>query len=925
MGNRLLINMESRILGDGYVRFGGEYMGTWHLKKCQSTVCLAYGAGKTLIMCTAAYEMKRLGLAGKPMIIGLKANVFDIADTFRKAYPNAKLLYPGKDDFTKQNRQRIFNDIKNNDWDCIILTHEQFGMIPQALEIQEAILQKEKDSVEENLEVLRKEGKDISRGMLKGLEKRKQTLEVKLRDIQDSIAERKDDAVDFKMMGIDHLFVDESHQFKNLMFNTRHDRVSGLGNPDGSQRALNMLFAIRTIQERSGKDLGATFLSGTTISNSLTELYLLFKYLRPQALEKQGINSFDAWAAVFAKKSTDYEFSVTNEIIQKERFRTFIKVPELAAFYAEICDFRTAKDIGIDRPEKNEILHNIPPTPEQEEFIGKLMEFAKTGNATALGRAPLSEREEKAKMLIATDYARKMSLDLRMIDPAYEDHVDNKASHCAKMLNDYYQKYNAQKGTQFVFSDLGTYKPGDDFNVYSEIKRKLVEDYRIPSSEIRFIQECKNEKAKKAMVDAMNKGDIRIIFGSTSMLGTGVNAQQRAVAIHHLDTPWRPSDLEQRNGRAVRKGNLIAKEFADNKVDVIIYAVERSLDSYKFNLLHNKQLFINQLKTNTLGSRTIDEGSMDEDSGMNFSEYVAVLSGNTDLLEKAKLDKKITALESERKSFLKERDAASGKLAEMQHSVEYHTGRVEEAKADLATFESRVQRDEEGNPINKLILKGVEEGADIKVMAARLQEIEEKARTNGEHHKIGEIYGFSITVKTESSSKDLFQMSVNRFFVKGQEGIYYTYNNGKLASDPKLACANFVNALERIPKVIESHEKEVAKAKADIDVYTAIAGGSWKKEDELRSLKTQAAELDRKIALELAPPEPEKEEVNEGEKQEHGQGGGQNTTSQGAKQEPAHTSPQNTTTPQPPMHAPKSEPEDRGIMSRVVISKPKWR
>jgi len=574
--------------------------------------------------------MKRLGLANKPMIIGLKANVFDIADTFRKAYPNARILYPGKDDFTKQNRQRIFADIKNNDWDCIILTHEQFGMIPQALEIQEAILQKEMDSVEENLDVLRREGKDISRGMLKGLEKRKQTLEVKLRDIQDSISERKDDAVDFKMMGIDHLFVDESHQFKNLMFNTRHDRVSGLGNPDGSQRALNLLFAIRTIQERSGKDLGATFLSGTTISNSLTELYLLFKYLRPQALEKQGINSFDAWAAVFAKKSTDYEFSITNEIIQKERFRTFIKVPELAAFYTEICDFRTAKDIGIDRPDKNEILHNIPPTPDQEDFIKRLMEFAKTGNATVLGREPLSEREEKAKMLIATDYARKMSLDLRMIDPAYEDHVDNKASHCAKMLADYYQKFDVQKGTQFVFSDLGTYKPGE-WNVYSEIKRKLIEDYKIPAHEVRFIQECKNERAKKAMVEAMNRGEIRIIFGSTSMLGTGVNAQQRAVAIHHLDTPWRPSDLEQRNGRAVRKGNQVAKECANNTVDVIIYAVERSLDSYKFNLLHNKQLFINQLKSNTLGARTIDEGAMDEESGMNFSEYVAVLSGNTDL------------------------------------------------------------------------------------------------------------------------------------------------------------------------------------------------------------------------------------------------------------------------------------------------------
>ena len=834
----------------------------WMLKTNGGGICdHEVGAGKTLIMCTAAYEMKRLGLANKPMIIGLKANVFDIADTFRKAYPNAKILYPGKNDFSKQNRQRIFNDIKNNDWDCIILTHEQFGMIPQALEIQEAILQKEKDSVEENLEVLRMQGADISRAMLKGLEKRKQTLEAKLQGIQDSIAERKDDAVDFKMMGIDHLFVDESHQFKNLMFNTRHDRVSGLGNPDGSQRALNMLFAIRTIQERSGKDLGATFLSGTTISNSLTELYLLFKYLRPQALEKQGINSFDAWAAVFAKKSTDYEFSITNEIIQKERFRTFIKVPELASFYAEICDFRTAKDIGIDRPEKNEILHNIPPTPEQEEFIGKLMEFAKNGDATLLGRAPLSESEEKAKMLIATDYARKMSLDLRMIDEnGYSDHIDNKASHCAKLLNDYYQKYDAQKGTQFVFSDLGTYKPGGDFNIYSEIKRKLVEDYHIPSYEIRFIQECKNEKAKKAMVDAMNRGDIRIIFGSTSMLGTGVNAQQRAVAVHQLDTPWRPSDLEQRNGRAIRKGNLVAKEFADNKVDVIIYAVERSLDSYKFNLLHNKQLFINQLKTNTLGSRTIDEGSMDEDSGMNFSEYVAVLSGNTDLLEKAKLDKKIATLESERKNFLRERDAATGKLAEIDSSVSFHSDKIKEAKADLACFEKRVERDKEGNPINKLVIKGVEDSTDIKVIAARLQEINDKARTKGEYNKIGEIYGFSIMVKTESTSKDLFDCSMNRFFVKGQESIYYTYNNGKLATDPKLACENFLGALGRIPKVIESHEKEKEKVAANKEIYTAIANGTWKKEDELRSLKGQVAELDRKIALTLSADKEDKEE-----------------------------------------------------------------
>ena len=495
------------------------------------------GTGKTLIMCVAAHEMKRLGLVHKPMIIGLKANVREIAECYRTAYPNARVLYASEKDFAASGRVRFFNDIRNNDWDCIIMSHDQFGKIPQSPELQQRILQAELDTVEENLEVLRSQGKDVSRAMLRGLEKRKFNLQAKLEKVEHAIKSRTDDVVDFRQMGIDHIFVDESHQFKNLTFNTRHDRVAGLGNSEGSQKALNLLFAIRTIQERTGKDLGATFLSGTTISNSLTELYLLFKYLRPKELERQDIRCFDAWAAIFAKKTTDFEFNVTNNIVQKERFRYFIKVPELAAFYNEITDYRTAEDVGVDRPHKNEILHNIPPTPDQEYFIKQLMEFAKTGDATLLGRLPLSETEEKAKMLIATDYARKMALDMRMIDPEYEDHPDNKASHCARMIAEYYHRYEAQKGTQFVFSDLGTYQPGG-WSVYTEIKRKLVEDHGIPAHEIRFIQECKSEKSRKAVIEAMNEGYVRVLFGSTSMLGTGVNAQRRAVAIHHLDTPW---------------------------------------------------------------------------------------------------------------------------------------------------------------------------------------------------------------------------------------------------------------------------------------------------------------------------------------------------------------------------------------------------
>ena len=852
--------------------YGSQKDAVWMLKLNGGGICdHQEGAGKTLIMCAAAYEMKRLGLANKPMILALKANVQEIAQTFQTAYPNAKLLYPGKNDFTPDKRQRIFHDIKNNNWDCIILTHDQFGMIPQSDEIQQKILQDELNSVEENLEVLRQQGHSISRAMEKGLVKRQMNLQAKLDEIKFKIENRKDDAVDFKTMAIDHLFVDESHTFKNLMFNTRHDRVAGLGNSEGSQRALNMLFAIRTIQERMGKDLGATFLSGTTISNSLTELYLLFKYLRPQALEAQNIKTFDAWAAIFAKKSVDYEFSVTNEIVQKERFRYFIKVPELAAFYAQITDYRTAQDIGIDRPEKNEIMHNIPPTPEQEAFIAKLVKFAKTGNAELLGREKLSEREEKAKMLIATDMARKMSLDLRLIDPnRYGDHVDNKASHCAAKIAEYYQKFNEQKGTQFVFSDLGTYKPGE-WNPYSEIKCKLVEDHGIPAQEIRFIQEAKTDKARKTLIAGMNEGTIRVLFGSTSMLGTGVNAQKRAVAIHHLDTPWRPSDLEQRDGRAVRKGNEVAKFHADNKVDVIIYAVEKSLDSYKFNLLHNKQLFIEQLKNNRMGSRTIDEGSMDEKSGMNFSEYVAILSGNTDLLEKAKLEKKIAGLDSERQAFIRSKSSSRSRLDEVVRTVGGNKELIIRFQSDWNLYQSRVQKDKEGNKLNPITLKGVE-GSDPKRIAAKLSEINEKACTRGEYFNIGTLYGFNLVVKTESSSKDLFDLSQNKFFVMGESGMKYSYNNGKIATDPQLASMNFLNALEKIPGLIEKYEAETEKIAKDIPVLQEVVNGSWKKEEQLKELKTELAALDRKIQLSLKPIEQSESPQEDVEMMQNGEG-----------------------------------------------------
>ena len=853
-------DLNMKILGDRYgisSIYQSQKDCIWMLKQNGGGICdHEVGTGKTLIMCIAAHEMKRLGLAHKPMIIGLKANVAEIAMTYQSAYPNARILFADEKSFKADKRVDFFNNIKNNDYDCVIMSHDQFGKIPQSPEMQQQILQAELDTVEENLEVVKQQGHDVSRGMLKGLIKRKENLTAKIATIQYQMDQNKDSVVDFKQMGIDHIFVDESHQFKNLMFNTRHDRVAGLGNSEGSQRALNLLYAIRTIQERTGKDLGATFLSGTTISNSLTELYLLFKYLRPNELERQEIRCFDAWAAIFAKKTTDFEFNVTNHIVQKERFRYFIKVPELAAFYNEITDYRTAEDVGVDRPHKNEILHNILPTPAQEAFIEKLMKFAETGDATILGRAPLSETEEKAKMLIATDYARKMSMDMRLIDPSYGDESGNKASHCARMIAEYYRKYDEQKGTQFVFSDLSTYKPGE-WNVYSEIKRKLIEDYGIPAHEIRFIQECKTERSRKAIIQAMNDGDVRVLFGSTQMLGTGVNAQKRVVCIHHLDIPWVPKDLEQRDGRGQRHGNEVAKLYAGNNIDIQIYAVEKTLDSYKFNLLHCKATFIAQLKSGALGARTIDEGAMDEKNGMNFSEYMAILSGNTDLLEKAKLEKRIAALESERKAHNKGISDSKFRYQTVTHDIANNEAAIERMKADVARYEAVVRRDKDSNPVNNLTIDTCNL-SDEKNMGIHLQGLAQRTDTHGQYQRIGEVYGFPISIISERTLVDGKESVQNRFVVEGN--YKYKFNNGFIAmSDTHATCMNFVNALEKIPGIIAQYEERTAKLKADVPQLEAIISKQWGKEDELKQLKSDLAALDRKITAELAPKHDEKD------------------------------------------------------------------
>ena len=819
------------------------------------------GSGKTLIMVIAAHEMKRLGICHKPMIIGMKANVSAIADQYRTAYPDAKILFAKESDYSSVNRVDFFNRMKNNDYDCIIMSHDQFGKIPQSDDIQEELLDDELQQLEDALDALdHTDGYEVTKKQRKGLELRKKNLEAKIEKLQDKMADKKDDVVDFDMMGVDMMFVDESHVFKNLGFSTRHDRVAGIGNTEGSQRAFNLLMAIRTIQRKTHRDLGAVFLSGTTITNSLTELYALFRYLRPKALERMGITCFDAWAAIFTRKSQEWEFGITNNIQLKERFRYFIKVPELAMMYNEITDFRTADDVGLDRPKMNRMLLKLQPTPDQEAYIKILMEFAKTGNFALIGKV-VNEKQEKAKMLYATDLARKMSLDMREIDPAYGDHPGNKATQCAVLCKRYYDAFNAVKGVQLVFCDLSAWKGKNEWSVYGEIKKKL-EDMGVPSTEVRFIQEASSDKVKQQMIALANEGKIRVLFGSTQTLGTGVNVQDRIVCIHELDTPWRPSDMEQREGRGVRKGNWVAKQYGGNKVDVIIYAVERSLDAYKFHLLHCKQVFISQLKRGQLSVRTLDEGDMDEKSGMNFAEYMAVLSGNTDLLDRAKLEKKIAAMESAKKLFYRESSKREQKLKELEHDVKNLERDIPDCQADLDRYEAAKEHDEFGQVVNTFQLKGckVPKGMVVgsvdwaKLVGTRLLEMDRDTDTCGNYETIGSIYGFEVLMRTDvaGTMQDGSQSKYNVYFVKGNRILYNLDTPTIDHRSASTAVAYPLKVLQtKLAFDLDQWTRRLADRRKSIEQLRSIATEEWGKDDELKSLKQQLAELDKRIKRQL--------------------------------------------------------------------------
>lgn len=804
------------------------------------------GAGKTLVIAMSAISMKRMGIVKKPLVIGLKANTSAIYRDIKKAYPDAKVLFPTDKNMSPANRKEFFHRMMNNDYDVVIMTHEQFGMIKPAPESSAKLMRNEIKNLAVDLEVLNGEVSP-NKQQIKGLEKRKQSLETTLKKLNDSM--KKDDLPSFDKLGVDHLFVDESHQFKNLQYTTRHHQISGLSDPDGSNRAFNLLSAVRHIQDHHKADKGVTFLSGTMISNSITEMYLILKYLRPNKLNELKMPTFDAWAKTFAEKSTEYEITSTNDIKQKERFRQFLKLPELSKLYNDIAHVVNDYNLKFEKPTKNEVLIKIPATEAQKEFSANLIKFAETGRGELIGRRSLSHNEEKAKMLIATDLAKKMSIDMRLIDPLkYTAEHGSKIHKLCENLNEYYNRFESVKGTQFVFCDVGT-PTSKNLNLYEDIRKKLVEEYGIPEKEIAFIHEHNSTDNKKAAFQAkVQSGEIRIAVGGTQTMGTGLNMQDRACAMHHLDIPWTPKDYEQRNGRGERQGNWVAKEHCDNKVDTFIYATENSLDAYKFGLLGTKANFINQVKTASVSSRTIEESN---EESVSFGEFAAAVTGKTELIEKIKKEKELQGYEMKQQTGMNQ-------ISKAQTDIEYYQYRLKSSSEALTSVNKDMEALRKDFP--NLSLENIEEfkitheGKEVQgitEVGKVIQEKVNKALETNEFPKDLEVFrigNFSIRLDTTSD----LEGNVKRQMCVHSDISGNRYTNpeatGNITKTPEPYGKLFPRSLNAMEMRERQYTKEIDFCKQDIQKNEKILkDGFIDYSEKIISLKTEISELAKKI------------------------------------------------------------------------------
>lgn len=770
------------------------------------------GAGKTFEMVAAAMESKRLGLCNKSLFVVPNHIVEQFGQEFLQLYPSANVLVTTKKDFETANRKKFCSRIATGDYDAIIISHSQFEKIPMSVERQVAIIQKQIEDITLGIQDLKNNNGE--RFSIKQMEKTKKGLETRLAKLNDT--SRKDDVVTFEELGVDRIFVDEAHYYKNLFLYTKMRNVGGIAQTE-AQKSSDLFMKCRHLDELTGGK-GVIFATGTPISNSMVELYTMQRYLQYGELEKRHLQQFDAWASTFGETVTAIELSPEGTGYRaKTRFAKFFNLPELMALFKEVADIQTSEMLNLPVPKAN--YHNvvIEPSEIQKELV-----------------KDLSERAEKIRnrmvdssvdnMLKITNDGRKLALDQRLTNDMLEDFEHSKVATCADNIYSIWDKTSEDKSAQLVFCDLSTPHNDGKFNVYDDLKTKLI-DRGIPEEEIAFIHDANTDARKQELFNKVRRGQVRVLIGSTQKMGAGTNCQDRLIALHDLDCPWRPSDLIQRSGRIIRQGNK------NPEVDIYRYVTEGTFDAYLYQLVENKQRFISQIMTSKTPVRFAED--IDE-TALSYAEIKALAAGNPDIIEKTELDTQVAKLKLLKQNYLSEKYELEDKVIKYYpNEIKRLENRIEDMKEDIEVFNNNNTPD---NSFEKMNIKGTD-FTERKEAGEKIIEIC-KSMTNPEPLEIGEYKGFKIILSFDTMDRKFYASMKNNLSYKTE-----------LGSDPSGNITRIDNVLNGIETRLSSVENNLEDTKKNYESAKKEIEKPFPQEEELKTKSKRLDELNIKLNL----------------------------------------------------------------------------
>ena len=781
------------------------------------------GAGKTYEMAASAMEAKRLGLCQKSLFVVPNHLTEQWASEFLNLYPNAKLLVARRKDFETANRKKFCARIATGDYDAVIIGHSQFERIPLSFERQERIIQ---EQIYETLAAINElkahAGENFS---IKQMEKTRKTLETKLEKLRSD--ERKDDVVTFEQLGVDCLFVDESHAFKNLFLTTKMRNVAGLSTSE-AQKSSDMFGKCRYLDEITG-GRGVVFATGTPVSNSMTELYTVMRYLQYSTLQQKKLTHFDCWASTFGETTTAIELAPEGTGYRaRTRFAKFFNLPELMSMFKEVVDIKTSDQLHLPVPEAKFETVVAKPSEIQKEMVQELSKRAADIHSGIVDASV-------DNMLCVTNDGRKIGLDVRLMNPMLPDDPNSKLNVCVRNVLKIWDEGKDQKLTQLLFCDLSTPKNDGNFNVYDDIRKKLVAA-GVPENEIEFIHNADTEAKKAALFSKVRSGDVRVLLGSTAKMGAGTNVQSRLVAVHHLDVGWKPSDMTQRNGRIIRQGNM------NKEVKVFNYVTEGTFDSYLFQTLENKQRFISQIMTSKSPVRSCED--VDEQA-LSYAEIKALCAGNPLIKEKMDLDVQVAKLKVLKADHQSQKFRLEDKLltkfpADIRETNAYIAG--VKADAQLAAAHPQVQEGFCGMTIRGVTYDEKKTAGERLVLAC-------SELPNAEEKVIGSYRGFELSLRFDTYRSEY------QAILKGQRRYPVA-----LGTDPLGNIIRLDNSLNNFPERITAAENELdtlhqQQAAAQIEVEKPFP-----QEEELAEKSARLAELNAQLDVDEKSHEPEQDE-----------------------------------------------------------------